>query len=126
VHIVKIAIEEEIPAACGKPGEPGNPAEILRAANRISDVCRTFLEWELELSSIIVEENLQNLMNSLHGSTLGIIKEIKRLPNEISDALTGEWTGTRRVQITLNFAAPPQLAKFAAELKEVKRHPEWL
>lgn len=95
IHIIKVTMEEDIPAACGKPGEAGNPSEILRSVNRIFDVCRMLLDWELELGSLDVPKNLQKLMNSLHGATSGIIQELKRLPEEISKALEGEWTGTR-------------------------------
>lgn len=126
VHVIKVAMEEELSPACGKPGEPGNPTQILRAVNRMVSACQSLLEWELELNSLRPPPNLQGLGESLQGITQVIVDDLKRLPNDISSALEGSWTGTRHVNITVSFSSPPQFERFQVEMQKVKDHPEWL
>jgi Domain of unknown function (DUF4062) len=126
VEILEETVGKGIPAAWGKPGEPGDALEILRAVNKIVETCRAFLDWELELRSVTPPLVLRNLGASLHGLTAGIIDELGRISDELSKALEGAWTGTREVSILLKISAPPQLEKFLAEMEEVRKHPEWL
>lgn len=126
VNIIKVAMDEELTAAFGKPGEPGDAMGILRAVNKMVGACHSLLEWELELNSLAPPSKLQNLGRALKGLTLVVINELKRLPDEISKALDGTWTGVRTVHIKLTFPSPPQLEKFQAEIKKASEHPEWL
>lgn len=126
VKILQETFEKRIPAAWGKPGEPGDALEILRSVNKIMETCRAFLDWELELRSVTPPSVLKNLGASLHGLTSAIIDELKRVSDELSKGLEGSWTGTREVSIQLKISAPPQLERFLAEMKAVSKHPEWL
>lgn len=126
VQVIKVAMEEELAAACGKPGEPGNPIQILRAVNRMMTACQSLHEWELELNSLRPPPNLQALAESLQGITQVIVDDLQRLPNGISNALEGTWTGTRHVTLCVEFSSPPQFEKFRAEIQRVREHPEWL
>jgi len=124
-HIIKYAMERELPVAHGKPGEPGDAVQILRAVNKMANACRSLLDWELEIASLKPPSHLKSLGDALHGLTLAMIDELWRLPDEISKALEGTWTGTREVEIKLTFGSPPQLEKFLTEMKRVQQHPEW-
>jgi hypothetical protein len=126
VEIIKVTLEEELFAACGKPDGPGNPIQILRAVNRMINACQSLLDWELELNSLRPPAKLQGLGQALQGITLGVVEDLTRLPNDMSKALEGSWTGTRHVTICFTVSAPPQLEKFQAEMQRVSEHPEWL
>lgn len=125
-EIVKRLVEGELIASWGPPGKPGDPVQILRAVNKINDTCRKLLEWELEISALEPPKALNGLGSTLRGMTLEMINELARIPNEIETALQGTWSGIKEVSINLVFQAPPQIARFLAEMEEVKKHPEWL
>lgn len=126
VHIIKVAMEEELSLAWGEPGVAGNPTQILHAVNRMVNACHSVLEWEMELNSLRPPPKLQALGQSLQGIAQGIVDDLKRLPNDLSDALEGTGTGNRHVKIAITFSSPPQLEKFQAEMQKVAEHPEWL
>lgn len=126
VHVIKVTMEEELSAACGKPGEPGNPTQILHAVNRMINACQSLLDWELELSSLRPPTRLQGLGQALQGITLSVVEDLKRVPTDMAKALEGSWMGTRQVTICFTASAPPQLEKFQAEMQRVSEHPEWL
>jgi len=126
VQIMKVAMEEDLMAACGKPGEPGNPIQILHAVNRMINACQSLLDWEMEIESLRPPDHLQALGQSLQGITFGVIQDLKRVPEDLSKALEGSWTGVRHVTVAFTLSTPPQLLKFQAEIEKVNKHPEWL
>jgi hypothetical protein len=126
VGIMKVAMEEDLAAACGKPGEPGNPIQILHAVNRMMNSCQSLLDWEMELDSLRPPSQLQGLGQSLHGIACGVIQDLKHMPDDFSKALEGSWTGTRHVTVGFSLSSPPQLERFKAEMQRVSEHPEWL
>ncbi|SRR5579871_1261555 len=126
VRIMKVAMEEDLTAACGKPGEPGNPIQILHAVNRIMNGCQSLLDWEMELNSLRPPSQLQGLGQSLQGIACGVIQDLKQMPDDFSKALEGSWIGTRHVTLGFNLSSPPQLERFKAEMQRVCEHPEWL
>jgi hypothetical protein len=126
VQIIKVAMEEDLSAACGKPGEQGNPIQILRAVNKMTNACQAILEWELELNSLRPPSKLQGLGKTLQGITLGVVEDLNRVPQDLSKALEGSWTGTRHATISFIASRPPQIEKFQAEMQRVSEHPEWL
>jgi hypothetical protein len=124
--IITVCINNEIPSAWGKPGEPGNAVEILYSVNTIVGVCHALLNWETEVRSVTPPSGLTRLKASLEGLTKGMIDAVSRLPGQLSESLKGEWTGQRVVNIKLTIPTPPQLEAFRVEMEEVRKHPEWL
>lgn len=125
-QVIQVVVEKELPDAWGKPGEPGNAMQILRAVNKVIEACKALLEWELDLQSTCPPAALRAVGATLRGVTTGIIDELTRMPEELSSATGGQWTGVREVEIKLAFKLPPQFAKFEEELAKVVDHPDWL
>jgi hypothetical protein len=128
IHIMQVAVEEDLIAAWGKLGEPGNSIQILHAVNKIMSACHLFFDWEMEINSLRPPSQLQILGQTLQGITFWMIQDLKRVPDDFSKDLeaASTGTGTRRVMMRFTLSKPPQLEKFQAEMKRVSEHPEWL
>jgi Protein of unknown function (DUF4236) len=126
VQQIAKCVEQKLPAAWGKPGEPGDAIEILKVVDEIIDCSGALIKWELEISSAEPPIKLKRLGAALHGSAAGIISEVKRVPDELGRALEGARKGTRNFTINLTFTTPPQIAHFLTELESVQKHPQWL
>jgi hypothetical protein len=121
-------LEQDLPVAWGKPGEPGDAIQILNVANGITNCCTASFNWELEMCSAEPPEHFMRLGACLRGFTAGIISEASRLPDELARAVETAQSGTgpRKIHINLTFSSPPQITQFLAEMATVKKHPEWL
>jgi hypothetical protein len=128
VQRIATCLEQELPLAWGKPGEPGDAIQILNVANGITESCTAAFNWELEVCSAAPPTHLRRLGSCLRGFTAGIISEASRLPDEIAHAVetARSETGPHKIQINLKFLGPPQITKFLAEMEIVRQHPEWL
>jgi hypothetical protein len=127
-HIMQVAVEEDLIAAWGNPGEPGNPIQILHAVNKIMSACHLLLDWEMEIDSLRPPSQLQRLGQTLRGITFEVIQDLKRVPDDFSKDLESARTrtGTQRVMMRFTLSKPPKLEKFQAEMQRVKEHPECL
>lgn len=124
-RMIQVVIEKELPDAWGR-GEPGDASKILRAVNKVIEACEALLEWEVDLRCTCPPPALRAVGATLHGITACHIDELRRMPDELSKATGGEWTGVREVQIKLVLPLPPQFAKFQEEMAKVVGHPDWL
>jgi len=124
-HIMKVAIEEDLVAAWGKPGEPGNPIQILHAVNKIMSACHLLLDWEMDINALRPPSQLQRLGQTLQGITFGVIQDLKRVPDDFSKDLEDARTGTGKQHVMMRFtlSTRPQFEKFQAEMQRVSEHP---
>ena len=104
----------------------GDDVKMLKTVERNTACCLMLLTWELDVSAADPPVNLKHLATTLRGMGAGILKELKRLPDELGRAVEATQQGIREFDITLNFASPPQIAACMKELENVKSHPEWL
>jgi Domain of unknown function (DUF4062) len=125
VGIIKAGLENDLMEACGKPGEPGDAKAILRAVNKMVDACRLLLDWELEVDSWSAPPKVKAVGEKLRGFSLSVLSEVEKIPEQIAQALEGEWTGTRKVNIMLTLTFPSQLENFRDALNELIKNPSW-
>lgn len=125
VQRIRQFVEVELPGAWGKPGAPGDAAQILRVAQKITETCLSLYTWELEFSVADPPVGLRQLGRTLRGISSGIFTELGNLPDELGRAVSAARLGAREFDIRLNFKSPHQVAAFLQEMENVKSHPEW-
>jgi hypothetical protein len=106
VEMIKVAIEEEIPASWGAPGVSGDPMHILDAVNKVSGGCAALVDWEIDLASVHPPQSFVNLKDALRGTTQEIVNEFDPLPGLLTDAIqrAREHTGPEPLKVEINFA----------------------
>jgi hypothetical protein len=123
-----VALEEEIPASWGAPGEAGNVLEIKRAVDRLISACNELVEWEGDLVSVRPPEIFESVATLLRGLTGQLLSEIERFADELSKPFeqpnpAGEYN------ITLKFIFPEermnQITTETRRIRErIERNPE--
>ena len=68
----------------GESGIPGKPIEIKNAVERINQLCKELVNWELELFSLVVPKELEVIKNNLSGATKElVINELNKMQEEL-------------------------------------------
>jgi hypothetical protein len=84
------------------------------------------LAWELDVCAAEPPAKLKPLRDAYRGIAGFMVGDvIKRLPDELSRAVQDIRNGSREFNVTVNFASPPQLAKFIEQMDKVTAHSEW-
>jgi hypothetical protein len=126
VKQIATSVEKELPAAWGKPGQPGDPVQILAVTEKLAERCVALLNWELEIAAAEPPLDLRRIGNALRGIAAGILNELQRLPDELNRAVEGARLGTHEFSVRLNFASPPQIGAFLKEMEAVEANRERL
>ncbi|MET0466899.1 MAG: hypothetical protein ABW007_27305 [Chitinophagaceae bacterium] len=79
-----VAVEEEIPASWGAPGETGDVLEIKRAVDRLMAACNELVEWEGDLVSVRPPEIFDGVATLMRGLTAQMLSEMEHFANELS------------------------------------------
>jgi hypothetical protein len=119
-------VNELLPASLGKPGESGDAIQILRAVDALFGCCRAFLAWELDVCAADPPLKLKRLGAVLRGITSSVIGDLRRFLDELGRAIEGVRGGSNEFRVHIELSSSPQLAKFAAEIDKVNKHPEWV
>lgn len=70
--------------AFGEPGVPGKPIEIKNSVDRFIQLCKELINWEFELKSLEVPEDLKIVKTKLKGATKSlVIDELNKLQKEL-------------------------------------------
>lgn len=117
-------VNEEMLASLGKPGVAGDPVDMLRAVDVLSDCCRSFLAFELEVSIAEPPSKLKVFSATLRGVALAIIGVVEQLANQWSEKVEALRNGSREFHINLAFPNLPQLNEALVEMGKVRQHPE--
>lgn len=90
---------ENLVSSMGETGVPGRPIEIKNAVERIEQLCKELVNWELELFSLEVPEGLKEIKNNLRGATKDlVINELNKMQEDFDRICR-----TRETDINLNF-----------------------
>jgi hypothetical protein len=116
--------KEDVQESWGKPGESGDPVQILRAVNRLVGFCRVFLNWELEVCSAEPPVKMRRLRDSLRGITGSIIGDAKRGADELARAIANVRGGSKEFRARLDFSSSPQLVRFNTEMDRINKNPD--
>jgi hypothetical protein len=116
---------EEIPASWGKPGESGDPIQILISANALVSYVRAYMSRELEICAAQPPAKLRRLRDSLRGVTGSLINDLKGATDQLGRAISDVRNGSKEFRVNFDFTSPPQLKKFTAEMEKVTKNPEW-
>jgi hypothetical protein len=77
-EVLKAWIQSDLPAAWGAPGEPGDPVEIKRAADKFVAAANELVEWEIEIVSLRPPEMFGTVKGLMRGLTLHLFREVER------------------------------------------------
>lgn len=116
--------KEDVRGSWGKPGESGDPLQILRAVNTLMGYCRGFLNWEIEVCSAEPPVTMRPLRDTLRGMTGSIIGDVKRGTDELARAIADVRGGSKEFRARLDFSSSPQLARFNAEMDRINKNPD--
>jgi hypothetical protein len=111
--------------AFGKPGDAGDPEEIVLAARSFADLYRAFIGWSLRLLSANVPERFQRLKTIGARFTSETIEEIERLGPGVIEAVRKELAKPKNERQPFEFTlrawiADETLAEFHQELRRLQ------
>ena len=87
------------------------------------DACRDFFTWEIEIRRVVPPDNLRSLTKVFDGIAASVLENIKPLPDELPRMIDGARSGKiTQHTIELDFAVPPQIARFNVEMEWVNHH----
>ena len=101
-------VDVDLPNAWGAPGEPGDPVEIKRAADRFIGAANELVEWETEIVSLRPPEMFETAMNLMRGLTSRLFEEMERFVQLFSEPFENGLppSGTViNIHLVLDFAA---------------------
>jgi len=126
VRLIKLTVEEELPRSWGPLGVAGDPIEILRAVNKLSDACTELVNWEIDLRSIIPPSAFVKLQEQMKGWTSQLISEVERLVEELGKPFR-QPNPQGTYEINLVFKGPIGVDEYLAEIDRLRSRPEeWL
>jgi hypothetical protein len=114
-------IERDVQSSWGKPGEAGDPLQILRAVDRLASSCQQFIDWEIEVRSVAVVASFAPAIAAFQGIARSVLNNIISFPHELNRVVTGARAGVVNQKISLDFVTPPQIARAAAEIEKVSQ-----
>lgn len=126
VQILKLAVEERIPASWGPRGESGNPMEIKAAVDHIISGCEHLLDWEQEMRSIIPPSSFSHLKEMMIGWTASTLDALDCIPEQVEEILQNPSpSGTYVVPVV--FSGPQNVDEMLVELERLRESPsEWI
>ena len=111
------------PAAMGKPGEPGDPEEILYVADRLTSVYRNTLAWKLDFQRLAVPPELSRLKQLASCLCDNMVREIEEFSQSMKTSFAEGVRVARageKVVITMTLKPTiPDMTEYHAELKRV-------
>jgi hypothetical protein len=84
------------------------------------------LQWDADIAAMPPPPHMEALPVTLSGMGAGVVADMRRLPDELTRAVTAAKEGTRNASVTLKLSTPPQVSRFLEALADVQAHPEWL
>ena len=106
VNLFEISVNKLV-ESWGTPGESGDSIKIKKSITDINKLCKELINWEYELSSLIVPDKLKIVKNKLLGTTKKlIIDELNKLLEEIEDIYVNS---SNNVSLTFTPTFPSEL-----------------
>lgn len=100
----------------GEPGIAGKPIEIKNSVNKIIQLCKELLNWEFELSSLNVPEDLIIVKSKLTSSTKPlVINELNSLQQELQRVCDENSTN---ISLTFTPKVPEQLHTIVSDFEK--------
>ena len=123
---MKITIEEEIPTAWGKPGEPGDNLKIKKAIDKLIDACNHLYDVEVDILFTKPHQCFYKLKETLQGITFNIFEELKRIHEDIHKIFC-QSNPVGEYKIIIKFDLPSNINDFMKEVERLKNNPqEWI
>lgn len=119
-------LNEGLPIAFGKPGEPGDAKHINYIAKRFTEGYKRLIEWRLEFLSLDVDDSFTRLLELASHMASNAIKEIEdyaaRIHKEINHIFDNIDAYKEGTVITLNLTlTAPDDAELLKEIERLKR-----
>lgn len=86
VNALSSLINNAFKIAIGTPGEPSDLDFLIYIADKISDVYKKIIQWEMDLGSTTVPEDAEKLVLSFSNVSHSVIADIERFENELTEA----------------------------------------
>lgn len=117
-------INEEIFAAIGEPGQPGDAILILKSSTSIYLILQRIIEFEKSLRSLRLSNNLEKVKILMIGWAKEFIIQLKELPKEFEKIYLGNYGVNEEVTIQIKFNPLKNVDELLALSEEFKKNPE--
>ena len=110
--------EVELLESWGKPGEPGDSVKIKKSIERFFEIGNEIFNWELEIRSLSVSDELIPLKESLYGTAESIFNDASTLADLLEAPLLDNQRG--EINITYKINVPSTINLFNEKSREYK------
>jgi hypothetical protein len=87
---VQKILSERLTDACGPPGRPGSPVEILRACTLLEEICLEALRWEERVRFAAIPELYDEIRTLFVGSGGRFLMQVDRISGEIASLFSDD------------------------------------
>jgi restriction system protein len=115
---VTLSITNDIPAALGPSGGPGDPVALLRAVETIEAFCLEALDFETEAARIEAPEEFRGVNDAIVGIGSAAVAYFETVSQRWSTAVRGIENGSRNFAVHMILELP-QLERMAEEMEKV-------
>lgn len=112
IDAVSVLIHKTLPEAFGEPGVAGDADYIIYSANRLIDVYSSIIDWSLDFSTIVTEDDFSGIVTSFSKMCEVTLCDIERFSEEccekllsIPDAIS-ESSEPMSINLTLSLSSP--------------------
>jgi hypothetical protein len=117
--VVVAVLADDLTPACGNPRQPGNPARIRQAVDRLIEVGEHLIEWEIEVYFTHVDDDeVQAVKALMAGWAEDLLRQIETLPARLDEMVSQAAPGGS-YELTLTFTPPATLNEATARLKRI-------
>jgi len=106
VRAAQKVLSERLTQACGPPGHPGSPVEILQACTLLEDICLEALRWEERVRFAAIPELYDEILAIFVGCGGRMVMKVEQIPTKIKN-LFSENVKPGSYQIDIIFDLPP-------------------
>lgn len=112
ISTVSVLIEKTLPEAFGEPGVSGDADYIVYAANRLIGVYASIIDWSLDFSTIVTDDDFSGIVNSFSKMCEITLCDIEHFSKECCEKLQSipdnlsESAEPISVNLTLSLSSP--------------------
>ncbi|GAB4447279.1 MAG: hypothetical protein Kow0031_29860 [Anaerolineae bacterium] len=118
-EMVGTVLTDDLTPACGEPGQPGDPARIRQAVDRLIEAGEHLVEWEIGVHFIRVEDDeVQAVKALMAGWAEDILRQLEQLPDQM-EQLVAQAAPVSQHELMLTFTPPATVNEFTTRLRSL-------
>jgi hypothetical protein len=116
-------LSDDLQAACGPSGEPGDPQALLEVIDEFNDLMESIIGWEEEVRLLANDPRFRQVGESMSGMSRPYLDALIDLQNKL-DTQIPQAKQTRRLDLSLTMKFLPKLGEFSAALAQFTKDVE--